>query len=72
MVIYKAKVEGITVLLVDPKYTSQDCSFCNSRYKCNGKRYKCRSCKREIHRDINASFNIANRALSQSHILEVY
>jgi putative transposase len=65
MVIYKAKEEGITVLLVDSKYTSQDCSFCNSRYKC-------RSCKREIHRDINASFNIANRALSKSHILEVY
>ena len=45
----------------DPKYTSQDCSSCGERTKCNGKRYCCSHCHLEIYRDENASYNVAKR-----------
>ena len=58
---YKTKLEGLEVVAVDPKYTSQNCSSCGERTKCNGKRYVCSHCGLKIHRDENASYNIANR-----------
>jgi IS605 OrfB family transposase len=57
----KAEREGIQVLMIDPAYTSQDCSGCGNRKKCQGKAYKCSNCNLEIHRDVNASYNIALR-----------
>jgi putative transposase len=57
----KAEREGIKVVMIDPAYTSQDCSDCGNRKKCQGKKYKCSNCKLEIHRDVNSSYNIAER-----------
>ena len=58
---YKTLLEGLEVVAVDPKYTSQDYSSCGERTKCNGKRYRCSHCYLEIHRDENASYNVAKR-----------
>lgn len=61
---YKAEQRyGCLIVPVDPKYTSQDCSSCGERTKCNGKKYQCsnQKCKLEIHRDENSSYNIANK-----------
>ena len=61
MVEYKANLAGIETSFVDPKYTSQDCSVCGERTKVQGKKYVCNHCGTEMHRDINACFNIAMR-----------
>ena len=52
---------GRDFIKVDPKYTSQICSKCGKINKCNSKKYICSKCKLRIHRDENASYNIANR-----------
>lgn len=59
---YKAKLKGISVLLVDPAYTSQ--TDCRTKKK-DGIRYKGRylaSDGKVLHSDLNASVNIAERA----------
>ena len=58
---YKAVLDGVDVFAVDPAYTSQDCSNCGNRKKVSGKKYLCSKCGLLIHRDENASYNIANR-----------
>jgi len=60
-VVYKSKLQGIKTVFIDPRYTSQDCSDCGSRNKTSTKKYHCRSCGLDIHRDKNASFNIEDR-----------
>jgi putative transposase len=57
---YKAASAGRIVVKVNPAYTSQDCSRCNSRHKfdLNVRVYKCPTCGLEIDRDLNASINI--------------
>ncbi|HWQ36945.1 MAG TPA: transposase [Blastocatellia bacterium] len=65
MIEYKAKLAGVTVLTVNPKYTSQTCSQCQHRSKSNRKsqsRFQCRQCGFSCNADINAARNIANRA----------
>ena len=62
---YKSMIEGIKTVYVDPKYTSQMCSNCKKINKCNSKKYVCNTCGLQIHRDENASYNIANRGKSQ-------
>ena len=67
MVEYKAKLAGIETSFVDPAFTSQDCSVCGERNQPDDKEYVCKHCGTEMHRDINASFNIAMRkALAES------
>jgi IS605 OrfB family transposase len=59
---YKAKLKGISVLLVDPAFTSQ--IDCRTKKK-DGIRYKGRylaSDGKVLHSDLNASVNIAERA----------
>ena len=60
---YKSNEEGIQVVYVDPYMTSQTCSNCGSINKCSSKKYVCGNCNLHIHRDKNASFNIANKGV---------
>lgn len=61
---YKAKLAGIEVIYINPKYTSQKCSKCKEIKKSNRKRnlYVCK-CGNRVHSDLNASRNICNTAL---------
>ncbi len=63
---YKAKEKGISVVFVNPAYTSQRCSKCgciderNRPKKSKGQAYfKCISCGFEANADYNASQNLA-------------
>ena len=61
---YKARLSGIKVEYIDPKYTSQRCSKCGQIKKSNrnGNLYTCR-CGNQIHSDLNAARNIAYQKL---------
>jgi IS605 OrfB family transposase len=64
---YKAKLAGITVFVIDPRYTSQQCRKCGNISKKNRKSqsiFRCNGCGFTDNADINASFNIASRAVS--------
>jgi IS605 OrfB family transposase len=60
---YKANAEGITVEVVNPAYTSQQCSHteCGFTDKDNrdGDEFVCQKCGKELHSDYNAARNIA-------------
>ena len=58
---YKTRMEGISLILVDPKYTSKACSKCGYVSKDNRKsqkHFKCQSCAYSQNADINAASNI--------------
>ena len=57
---YKAEDSGKTVIYVDPRYTSQECSKCGYRDRNNrkGSSFHCRNCNFQLHADLNASRNI--------------
>ena len=62
---YKAKLQGVPVCFVDPKYTSQTCSNCGHCEKANRKNqaeFVCVQCKHNENADFNASKNIRSRA----------
>ena len=61
---FKAKIEGIPVIKVNPKRTSSKCPICQSKLRENGyRRLKCPSCGFEGDRDYVASLNIRMKAL---------
>jgi transposase len=60
---YKAKENGVEVIIVPSPYTSQTCSKCGYCEKANRKNqssFICQSCGFAANADINASFNIKN------------
>ena len=64
---YKAKAEGVGVEIVNPAYTSQQCSHteCGFTHDDNrdGDEFACLKCGKELHSDYNAARNIAARYL---------
>lgn len=67
MLQYKAVMAGKRVVLVDPKYTSQDCSRCGQRKKIElaERSYYCEVCGLLMDRDLNAAHNILRVGLAQ-------
>ena len=62
---FKAKIEGIPIVKVNPRRTSSKCSICQSNLRENGyRRLKCPSCGFEGDRDYIASLNLKMKALS--------
>lgn len=66
---YKAKMYGRTVILVNPKLTTQTCSNCNyvlpknKRLTLRNREWICPKCKTHHIRDHNAAKNILNKGL---------
>ncbi len=60
---YKTEEQGKFVILVDPKYTSQQCKNClyTDKHNRNGKNFHCIQCNFKSDADINASKNISRR-----------
>lgn len=56
---YKAKLSGITVLYVNPAYTSQTCPNCGQRHHAKDRNYTC-ECGFHTHRDIVGAMNICH------------
>ena len=55
---YKAESEGITVKLVNERYSSQTCLSCGNRHKPKGRNYDCPACGFRCHRDVVGQINI--------------
>jgi putative transposase len=64
MLVYKAEKAGGRVIVVDPKFTSQDCSGCGTRVvkDLSVREHSCPSCGLVLDRDINAARNILHKA----------
>lgn len=59
---YKAKLNGVVLVAVNPRNTSRTCSQCGHCEKANRKNqaeFQCRACSFSEHADINAAANIA-------------
>lgn len=65
---YKAKLEGIRVEYVDPKYTSQKCPKCGTLNKAKDRKYKC-ACGFKTHRDRLGAINITNAPVTDGKSL---
>jgi IS605 OrfB family transposase len=59
---YKAKLNSVTIVKVNPAYSSQRCHFCSGAGERFSSRFKCKVCGRGYDADYNASSNIARRA----------
>jgi len=65
---YKAKMQGVEVVYIDPRYTSKSCSRCGLIGNRNGKSFKC-ICGYVDHADVNAAFNIG-RSTKERDLVE--
>ncbi|AEA46442.1 RNA-guided endonuclease InsQ/TnpB family protein [Archaeoglobus veneficus] len=57
---YKANLEGIPVVYVNPKDTSKRCHRCGHVAQANGREFRCPKCGLRYNRDLNAAINIAH------------
>ena len=63
---YKGRRDGVPVVFVDPRYTSQQCSHCGHIDRKNRKNqasFACTGCGFVDHADLNAALNIASRGV---------
>jgi len=61
---YKAQEQGISVVKIDPRHTSQTCSRCGYQHRSNRRSqslFLCRHCKYCLNADLNASYNIREK-----------
>lgn len=59
---YKALGKGVVIEIVEPAYTSQNCSkcgFCSKSNRRSQSRFKCRECEYDLDADLNGARNIA-------------
>jgi IS605 OrfB family transposase len=61
---YKAKLKGVPLAVVNPRYTSQTCNSCKRIGKRKGKHFNCTSCGNVADADVNAAKNIAQLGAS--------
>ncbi len=69
---YKAKRAGVTVIEVDPRYSSQTCSQCQHCERANRKSQEsfcCLQCGYQTNADVNAAQNLAARASLSAGLL---
>ena len=61
--LYKAELVGIVVEMVEPSYTSQQCSKCGCTLEenRNGQRFACLDCSYTVNADYNAAKNVARK-----------
>ena len=62
---YKTRLRGIPTLYVNAYKTSQLCGRCDSEGERNRARFKCPHCDYQQNSDVNASINIARRAIAE-------
>jgi putative transposase len=63
----KGRASGVTVLFVDPRFTSQQCHACGHTQPENRESqavFRCRACGHHDHADVNAALNILARGLA--------
>jgi putative transposase len=58
---YKAKQAGVTVVFVDPAYTSKTCSVCGEIGSRRKHKFVCKSCGNSMDADHNGAVNISRR-----------
>jgi IS605 OrfB family transposase len=70
---YKAALQGVWVIPVDPRYTSQTCHCCKHIGKRQGKRFECRNCGYVGHADHNGAqvIRLWGLTVTQPHGSEV-
>jgi IS605 OrfB family transposase len=62
MIRYKAAREGVEVVYIDPRYTSQTCSRClHLGIRPNQSDFQCRDCGYQINADLNGAKSVALR-----------
>ncbi len=71
---YKAVLNGVQVVLVNPRYTSKTCSNCHHIGNRKGKVFECNNCGNNMDADVNASRNIATlgSVVNQSERCDMY
>jgi putative transposase len=65
---YKARLKGVRVVVVDPRYTSRTCPRCghlDRRNRRSGRLFRCRACGFQHNADVVAALNLARRAGSE-------
>jgi len=64
---YKAALNGVKLVVVEPAYTSKTCSVCHHIGDRNNKSFKCNNCGNNMDADVNASLNIATLGRVVNH-----
>ena len=67
---YKAALEGVPIIKVNPQWTSKACPVCGARRRDKvGQEFVCLMCDWEMDRQINAGLNILKTALASNEAL---